>query len=503
MDPWRPAPEVVVVEGERIAAVGGRDLLQAFPHASREALGDRTLLPGFIDAHNHLSIAALHPLWADLRAVRTPDDLRAALAAQAARDPEARWIRGVGWNEIGTGLVPDRHDLDALDLGRPVLVAHFSLHQGVVCSRGLDALGIGRGTPDPPDGTIVRGADGEPTGLLVEGAWGEAHARSLAGSADPERRAALVAARARVLIRDGITCVHDAACAPSAETVYRRLAAAGALPLSVLVMPHGEAFLRPPDATRLDGPRTGEGDAWLRVGPVKLFADGGVAPALELRCGDASARWGSCLPDLARGARTAVAHGFGVAVHAIGNVAVSAALDAFEDVAGVGRSPTHRLRIEHAALTSPAQLRRMAGLGAAAVVQPGFLEHMGALVQDLPVQDAAWLAFGDMLRAGVVLAASSDDPCAFHVPLHAAALGTTRTTGSGDVVGPEQAVGQVEWLRAYTAGAAVAGGQEHERGSLTPGKRADLVVLAGPLGGTVPPRVVATWVAGMRVHAGT
>ena len=181
-------------------------------------------MPGFIDAHNHLSIAALHPLWADLSGVASSDELQQALREQAAREPQAHWVRGVGWSETAPGCCPDRRDLDALGFDRPVIVVHFSLHQCVVNSHGLDELEIGRTTPDPPGGDIVRGAGGEPTGLLIERAWSAAHARSMAAYSDPDRWAELIAARARTLMRDGITCVHDAACAPSAEAVYRPMA---------------------------------------------------------------------------------------------------------------------------------------------------------------------------------------------------------------------------------------------------------------------------------------
>src|SRR5206468_30296 len=109
-----------------------------------------------------------------------------------------------------------------------------------------------------------------------------------------------------------------------------------------------------------------------------------------------------------------------------------------------------------------------------------------------------WLPFGEMARAGVQLAGSSDDPCAFREPLRTSAYGATRRTGSGGVLGAEQALGYEEWLRAYTAGAAYAGGQEDERGSITPGKRADLVVVEGDLDAEHPPRVVQTWIGGER-----
>jgi predicted amidohydrolase YtcJ len=496
MDPSSAEPEIVVIEGGRITAVGERALLDAYPGIVTESLAGRTLAPAFIDAHNHLSIAALHPLWADLSAVKTMDDLRAALAEQAAREPEARWIRGVGWNEVTTGLLPDRTDLDALGFDRPVIVAHYTLHQCVVSSLGLEDLQIGRSTPDPPGGVIARGVDGLPSGLLIERAWSAAHAQSMAAYRDPERWAELFAARARQLIRDGITCVHDAACAPSAEAVYRDMRAAHALPISVLMMPHGEAILMTPPAERLEGPVTGEGDEWLRVGPVKLFADGGIAPAMDVRIAGQRSSFGIAFPSLAESMIDAVRRGFRVAVHAIGNVGLRNALAAFRQAERVRRDDDHRFRVEHACLASREQINEMAALEAIGVVQPGFLHHVGQSVEGVPWDEEIWLPFGDMARAGVRLAASSDDPCAFHEPLRTSSHGATRRTGSGHVLGPEQALGYEEWLRLYTAGAAYAGGQEHERGTLTPGKRADLVVLEGALDPDDPPHVFQTWVAG-------
>jgi len=499
MDPFLGDQEALVVEHGRVLAVGDRDLLQAYPGIAVEPLAGRTLVPGFIDAHNHLSIAALHPLWADLSAVRTVDELALALRAQAAREPDARWIRGFGWNEATTGLLLDRAQLDALGLERPVIVAHYTLHQCVVSSAGLAELEIGRTTPDPPGGIIARGLDGAPSGLLIERAWSDAHARSVAGYHDPDRWNDLFTARARQLLRDGITCIHDAACTPSAERVYRSLHRRHALPLSVVLMPHGEALLGRPDDERLDGPPTGEGDEWLRVGPVKLFADGGVAPGMQVTiAGQRGEPLGILFPGLAEDARRAVARGFDVAVHAIGNLGLAEAIAALAEAARSSPATDRRFRIEHVCFASPRQLADLAALDFIGVVQPGFVHHVGRAVEGVPFEEEIWLAFDAMLRAGMRLAASSDDPCAFHQPLRTAAVGATRRTASGGVLGPEQALGYEEWLRLYTAGAAYAGRQEYERGTLTPGKRADLVVLDGPLDPEHPPRVAETWVAGER-----
>ncbi|MFQ5667072.1 MAG: amidohydrolase [Candidatus Binatia bacterium] len=501
MDPALAEPEGVLIENGRIASVGARALVSGRPGTTVQDLAGRTLVPGFIDAHNHLSVAALHPIWADLSGVAGVEDLRAALAEQAAREPAARWVRGVGWDERTSGILPDRHDLDALGFDRPVIVVHYTLHQCVVSSQGLDELEIGRRTPGPPGGVIARGSDGRATGLLIERAWSQAHARSVAAYHDPDRWAELFASRARALRRDGITCVHDAACAPAAEAVYHTLRAAGALPISVLMMPHPEALLAALPPARLDGPITGEGDEQLRVGPIKLFADGGVSPAMNVSIAGERSAFGIEFPDLVENAIEAVSRGFRVAVHAIGNVGLAAALEACRRASRVRRDPEQRFRIEHAALAAPQQIQDMAALGAIGVVQPGFVKHIGQAVEGVPFDAEIWLPFADMVRAGITLAASSDDPCAIHEPVRTCALGATRRTGSGAILGPAQALSYEEWLRMYTAGAAYAGGQEDERGTLTPGKRADLVVLDGDLDPDHPPRVVQTWVAGDLVYA--
>jgi predicted amidohydrolase YtcJ len=502
MDPAAGEPDVVVVDADRIVAVGEEGLLARWPQATVVDLAGRALLPGLIDAHNHVSLAALEPRWADASRVGDLDGLAAVLREQARREPDAAWIRAAGWEKLGDW--PDRltrGDLDALGLDRPIIVGHYSIHQGLVCSRGLDRLGIGRGTPDPEGGQIVRDPDGEPTGLLRETAWSDVHARSLACYADPDRWGEHIAARLRALHAEGVTCVHDAACPPAAEAVYRRLAARRELPSSVLVMPHPAELLGGLDRSRLDGPSTGEGDEWLRVGPVKLFADGGTEPLIDALLDGHRFRAGNPFPPVCADVTAAAERGFRVAVHAIGNAGLQRALDAFAAVAARRPDDEHRFRVEHACLASPAQAAALGALGGIAVVQPHFVELLGSRVGHLRFADAAWMPFGDLAEAGVPLAASSDDPCAPCRPLADSRLGVTRTLSSGAVLGADQQLGYLDWLRAWTAGAAHAGGQEHERGSLTPGKRADLVVVEGPLDGSATPRVSETWVAGRRVYS--
>jgi predicted amidohydrolase YtcJ len=500
MDPTRPTAELVVIQDGRLAAVGAAGDLARFPGADVIDVTGRTLVPGFIDAHLHLCIAALHPRWADLSGVSDIAQLHAALLAQARAEPDTEWVRGVGWTDLGTGLRPTRHDLDALGLDRPVIVVHFSYHECVVSSAGLDRLGIGRTTPDPPGGEIARAPDGAPTGLLIERAFSAAHAASIAPYLDPDRWDEYVVAEATRLLADGITCVHDAACPPPAEAMYERLARSNRLPVSILAMPHPEALLAPLDDSRLDGAPTGEGDETLRIGPVKLFADGGALPGFAGTVHGQPFRVGFVFDDLAAEATRVVDHGFGVAMHAIGNAGLDAALDAFEAAEKGRPADDHRFRIEHASVASPAQIRRMAAAGVIGVVQPGFLHHMGGAVEGFDIDGTTWMPFGDFARAGVVLAASSDGPCAFQEPLLTSARGVTRVTSTGSVLAPDQSLPYVDWLHAYTAGAAYAGGQEHERGRLAPGLRADIVVIDGDLDPERPPRVAETWVSGARVY---
>lgn len=387
-----------------------------------------------------------------------------------------------------------RHDLDALELDRPVVAAHFSFHQCVVSSLGLERLGITRATPDPFGGAIDRDASGAPTGLLRERAWGPAHAASVADYA-PDSIDDLIVARMQTLLTKGITTVHDAACAPAVEAAYDRLRRSGRMQLSVLAMPHPDTLFRGPESTRLDGPPSGDGDAWLRVGPVKLFADGGSHPYIDAHAGGQRLIEGTLLPGLAVDARRASERGFDVATHAMGNGGMQSTVSAYRGVRARRPDDDQLLRVEHATLASREQIDSLSQLNVAAVVQPGFVETIGRRVSHLRFDDAAWMPFAELAEAGVTLAASSDHPSAPAAPLSASHLAAGGAEDLGLPPGSHQPLPLLRWLEAWTLGAAVAGGQQNDRGSITPGKRADLVVLDGSPENPATP-VDQTWVAG-------
>ena len=487
--------EVLVVEGGRIVAAGDQTLLEAHPGAERRDLRGRYLIPGLIDAHHHLSIAALHPRWADLTQATTPEAVFEALREQAAREPKAAWIRAFNWRPTAGAQVA-RQDLDDLQLGRPVILSHWTLHQCLVDSRGLAALGISRSTADPPGGHILRDDAGAPSGRLIEIAGSAAHEASVADYTR-EGFADRLADRGRALLVEGITAVHDAAASPAAIAAYRELATRDALPISVLALPHSTDMLVNPDGATVEGLTPGEGDETFRLGPVKFFSDSGSQPALRGHRDGKEIELGTLSPGLAEGVRAVVARGWPVAIHANGSLGVDAALEA---IAGADLPSAPRL--EHCVVMAAGQAERMAAVGARAVVQPSFVDMFAtAAAGGFVFDDLEFAPFRCLSEAGVELAASSDAPCAEAHPLADCAFGVTRRGLNGFDLYPEQSLDYESWLQAATIGAARVGGQEDERGSLRAGKRADLVVLEGELDAEAPPRAAETWVAGERVYA--
>src|SRR5262249_722886 len=228
-----PLAQALAVKNGRIVEVGGTDEVLWLREADYELidLEGRTVVPGFIDPHNHFSIAAFATLWADCRGARSVADIQQGVASAARDTPPGAWVRVVGYDHQAVGAHPTRGDLDAIVSDRPALVMHFSHHQCVVNSRALADAKIERATPDPPGGEIARDQSGEPTGLLCERAMSAVETESRKAWEANFTEVARVACRRYAAL--GITTIQDAAVSPVVARRYAEARAAGALAIEV------------------------------------------------------------------------------------------------------------------------------------------------------------------------------------------------------------------------------------------------------------------------------
>jgi len=502
MDRDGPRAEAVVIVDGRIAEVGTEAILAHYPGAKRIDLNGRALLPAFIDSHNHLSFGCFLPLWADLKDAITKDAILEVMEEQV-KASDLEWVVGFPWNDAVQGGQVTKQELDAICPDRPMALIHGTFHKVMLNSAALRAAGMDGPAGANPSREIERGDDGEPNGVVHE--VSEVAVLCMVTRCSTEEYADLIERRARSLVPYGITAVQDPGVTPEAEAAYRLLHDEGRLPLSVLMMPHGRAILDNNIFGRLDGPVTGTGDELLRVGPVKLFADGGTSGDVA-NAGTVMGRpykGAPPRPDFVEPLAGAIGRGFQVCVHSIGNMATDAVLDAFEKaVKEAPEGMVVRPRIEHLFTMSDAQIARLAAIKGCASIQPFFFRRVGDN-RKYCFDGYKWFPFGDLVRAGVVVSSSSDDPgfgAYAHVdPVQGSLIGAAMGDAASPHHYPEQAMPFEQWLWMYTAGAAYVGGVENERGMLKKGMMADLVVLsaADPKQG---PAVVETWKAGKKVY---
>jgi len=490
LDDSLPVAQALAVKDGRIVEVGGTDEILWLREDEYELidLDGRTVVPGFVDPHNHFSIAALEVFWPDCRTADSVEELQRLLARAAAETPAGEWVRGVGYDHtrLAGRRHPTRADLDAAVADRPVLLMHYSHHQAVANSRALAAAGITRATPDPPGGEIGRDRAGAPSGLLFERAIGAVETASRAGW---ESRFVEVARAASLRYAAlGITTIQDAAVTPAMARRYAEARAAGALAIDVGEVRVGSAgWFDPPD------------DA-APGAPVKLFADGGYRCAM--RVGDRVSGFLFYERDaLAARMLAAWRSGRNVVCHALGNLGVETAVGAIEDA--VAREPAGRgrVRVDHAMFLDRALLARLVDLGVWVVVQPSFIWDHGGRP---PSPDLLLRPFATAHAAGLRQAFSSDYPCGENAPLVGIQAAVTRRTRLGEPSGPEEAIPGEAALRAYTLDAARAAGFDADRGSLAPGKRADFLVLSDdplqcPSEAIKDVQVLQTWVAGVPI----
>lgn len=508
MDAAQPHAQAIALAGDRVVAVGSNQAMEALLADGDELidLGGRTVTPGFIDAHLHFLSYGLSLRQIDLIGVPALAQAQARVAEKAAITPAGHWLLGRGWDQSlwPTNAFPTRQDLDQITTDHPVFLRRKCGHAGWANSRALALANITWATPDPDGGEIVRDpATGAPTGILLERAM-ELVSKCLQEPSDEEAVAAVRTAMATVH-RMGIVGVHNMEGAPALRA-FQQLRRNGELKLRVLQQ-IPEADL---DAAIQLGLQSGMGDEWVRIGALKIFADGslGARSALMLEPyegePDNVGIAVSTAEHLKQQVEKAARAGLAVHIHAIGDQANRNVLDAFAATrqAGIGRHLRHR--IEHAQVLHPQDLPRFAALGVIPSMQP---IHC---TQDMVIADQNWgarsrgaYAWSSLLSTGAILAFGSDAPVETPDVLQGIYAAVTRRRADGypgpEGWYPEECVSVQEAVYAYTVGAAYAGGEEGSRGALKPGLIADLVVLSKDIFQSGPTQLLDTTVLGTMV----
>ena len=496
MDRNRPRVQAVAIGGGRILDVGDDQTIRAMAGAGTRSidLNGRLGLPGLMDAHIHFYDWALGRQQLTLEGVKSFAEFRKAVAQAARAKPEGSWIVGQGWNEADwpEHRLPTREDLDAAAPLHPVALWRCDLHLVSVNSRALALAGIDADTPDPPDGAIDKDPSGRPTGILRE------LAANLIRAAIPEPTGAEIVGAMQEGIAHlhslGLTGIHDVRLMGGLEgapalRAWQLINEKGALDLRCWVSLPGERL----DEAIALGLRTGFGDDRLRLGHLKYFADGGMgARTAWMLDAYRDAEYGmplSSMAQLSEAALKAERAGLAVMIHAIGDRASREVITLFEELQQKrsradeknGVPPALGHRIEHIQMIRSEDISRLADMDVAACLQPyNMILDINMIDESVGHRGRRAYAFKALIDAGVPVLFSSDAPVCDPNPLLGIHAAVTRQRTDGTPAGgwyPEQRIGVETAVRSYTTIPARFYGCAHELGSVTPGKRADLIVL--------------------------
>ena len=487
-DPLRPWANALAISGNHIVAIGSDEEMP--DGGKRLDLGGKFVIPGLWDAHIHFYYWSLGLQQVQLATTTSLEDMLERIAEQAADQPEGAWLSGWGWNETcwSSHTEPTRLDLDRVTgANTPAIFWRADMHTAVTNSCGLRMAGLlDDPIPDVPGGVIECGPDGKPNGILRELAINliRDHIPAPTGQHTDEAMQNGI----RYLHRSGITGICDQRMkdqedGPKALAALARLNRRDHLKLRVKcnIAAHNLPLL---EALGLSSPM---GDERLRLGHVKVFADGtlGSRTAWMLEPFEGKDDLGVVLTppeQMASEFSRAVEIGFPISVHAIGDRANRCCLDILEELRWKGGEPPlipHR--IEHVQILADDDVARLSELGVCASVQPAhILDDMDTADEYLGERARLAYRFKDLLDSGTLLAFGSDAPVSDHNPfygIHAAIFRQRPERMERDPWFGDQCLGLEEVLTAYTRGAAEAAGWDRLTGSLTPGKRADLCVL--------------------------
>jgi predicted amidohydrolase YtcJ len=489
MDPQRPRAGAVAVYGNRVAAVGPAEEIKALVGPRTRVVDARgaLVLPGFNDAHVHFLGGGFQLSAVDLRDAETPREFAERIRSFAAKLPKGRWVTGGDWDhERWPGApLPTKELIDSFTPETPVFVNRLDGHMALANSLALRLAGVTKETKDPPGGLIVRDtATGEPTGVLKDAAMSFVYAKIPPSTFEEKLAAARAATDYAASL--GVTSVQDVSAGDDVG-VYQTLLERGELKTriyAVAPLPSWERLARV-------GVRRAFGSDMLRVGGLKGFADGSLGSTTALffePYNDAPNTSG--LPgdemfpegEMLKRVRGADAAGLQVMIHAIGDRANDQILSIFAEAARENGERDRRFRVEHAQHLRPEEIREFAAQRVVASMQPYHAIDDGRWAEKRigPARIKGTYAFRSLLDAGAVLAFGSDWTVAPLNPLLGVYAAVTRRTLDGrNPQGwvPEQKITVEEAVRAYTSGSAYAEFADAVKGTITPGKLADLVIL--------------------------
>lgn len=491
VDPQQPLAEAVAVKDGRFLAVGADVAILPLAGAATQIvdLSGKAVLPGLFDSHNHLMQVGVKRTRIRLDECRSPAEMMELVRQRAAETPPGHWIVGEGWNEniFHDERLPTRWDIDPATDQHPVILMRF-FNMDVVNSVALRLAGVSRHTPDPDGGQIGRAANGEPNGILRAAA--KLFVRNLLPQPTQDELTRAIQLGCQEMNSFGITSVVDPGLYPYEMRAYQ--SAAPLLTVRVNMMPSWHGFREEESEVELEqrarvlGITSGLGNEWLRMGGLKMAIDGGTSSHTALMYepfeGESSVGDFNRLDPatLRRHFRTAQELGWDVGIHTCGDRAMDAVVDAFADVARDLPWADARHNVIHAYFPSQRALRQMDEFNIAAVIQPTFLYWEGDMIfRDVGERRAAnYKPARSYLDHGVVLCANSDIPSTVSVnPFVALYALVTRKNNLGHLVAGDQAISRSEALYAYTQAGTWLTREEALKGSITPGKLADLVVI--------------------------
>jgi predicted amidohydrolase YtcJ len=500
INPEQPRAEAVAVKKGRIVGVGSNSEINQCcnPKTENIDLKGKTLLPGFIASHNHLSAYASSKSAIDCSSEvnKSIDSILAKVKEKAESIPEGTWIEGHGYNHML--LTEKRHvnrwDLDKVAPDHPVHLLHFSGHFSAVNSHALKMAGISRDTPEPVGGEIFRDESGEPTGVLAE-----KPAQCLVQDLLPPKSVEDLIEGLKLVnheyVKAGVTSTHDAAIGGilnglTALQAYEKAYSNGALSVRVYAMPFiswVENILDKGENVNSLGICTGCGDEWFKVGPIKIIQDGsiqGLTAALSEPYYCDPSRTGYLnhpqekLNELVLKYHKA---GFQVAIHGNGDHGIESVVQAYESALSAHPRGNHRHRIEHCQMVTEEQLQRMARSGIAASFFSPHVYYWGDGHRDSfigPQRAARIDPLKSALDKGIIFGLHDDCPIVPISPLMCIHTAVHRETKSGQMLGQEQAISVEEALKAMTINGAYLAFEENIKGSIEISKLADFVAIS-------------------------